>query len=424
MWTRKELKERGKASFKKNYWKCVLVGLIFSLLTGIISTGLRGGRGGGAVTFPTFTIPNSFGVDMPDIDMPDINIETGGTTEEAARDIEDIGDELAEEIAEDADDDDFDPDDFDFSGDGEFKYKGNEYSVNIEDNKIVITNSAGKEVVNVDGNTGKVLVDPDDELSKTIESSDDQITITDEDGYDVVNIDPGSFIDPAIILGLGIGIAALIGIMIIISIVISLIIFIISFAINVFFINPVEIGVKRFFRRNLEEPANISNITYGYDYNYKNVVKVMFFRDLYIFLWSLLFVIPGIIKGYEYRMVPYLLSENPNMSKDEAFAESKRLMDGQKWETFVLDLSFIGWYILGGLTFGILNIFFVTPYQQATNAALYEHLKYGRPAVETVQPEYTQAETVQPEYTQPEPSQPEFTEPESEVVTGEVVDEE
>ena len=157
-------------------------------------------------------------------------------------------------------------------------------------------------------------------------------------------------------------------------------------------------GGCRFFRRNLEEPANISNITYGYDKNYKNVVKVMFFRDLYIYLWSLLFIIPGIIKSYEYRMIPYLLSENPEMTKEEAFAESKRLMMGQKWETFVLDLSFIGWHILGGFTFGLLNIFYVAPYQLATNAALYETLKYGMVTVEpAAEPVYEDEPEMTPE---------------------------
>ena len=78
-------------------------------------------------------------------------------------------------------------------------------------------------------------------------------------------------------------------------------------------------------------------------------------------------------------MIPYLLAENPQMTKEQAFAESKQMMQGQKWRAFVLDLSFIGWDILSGMTLGILGIFYVQPYIEATHAALYERLRYGIP---------------------------------------------
>ena len=86
-------------------------------------------------------------------------------------------------------------------------------------------------------------------------------------------------------------------------------------------------------------------------------------------------MIPGIVKSYEYRMVPFLLSENPNMTKDEALKASSRMMKGNKWRAFVLDLSFLGWHILSAFTFGMLEIFYVAPYVNGTNAALYEALK-------------------------------------------------
>ena len=101
----------------------------------------------------------------------------------------------------------------------------------------------------------------------------------------------------------------------------------------------------------------------------------MFFKDLFTALWSLLLIIPGIIKGYEYCMIPYLLAEDPSISKDDAFAATKQMMDGDKWNTFVLDLSFIGWAFLGVLTCCILNIFYVAPYQNLTNAQLFYALK-------------------------------------------------
>ena len=96
-----------------------------------------------------------------------------------------------------------------------------------------------------------------------------------------------------------------------------------------------------------------------------------------VIFWSLLFIIPGIVKAYEYRMIPYLLAENPEMSKEEAFAISKQMMSGQKWRTFVLDLSFFGWILLSGFTCGILAIFYVNPYVFSTQSALYERLRYG-----------------------------------------------
>lgn len=74
-------------------------------------------------------------------------------------------------------------------------------------------------------------------------------------------------------------------------------------------------------------------------------------------------------------MVPYILAENPGMDRREAFAISKRMMDGEKWNTFVLSLSFLGWVLLSGCTCGILTIFFVNPYAQATYTELYTYNK-------------------------------------------------
>ena len=81
-------------------------------------------------------------------------------------------------------------------------------------------------------------------------------------------------------------------------------------------------------------------------------------------------------------MIPYLLADHPEMSREEAFARSKELMKGQKWNAFVLDLSFLGWEILSALTLMILGIFYVAPYRNMTNAALYEKLEYGSIAIE------------------------------------------
>ena len=97
----------------------------------------------------------------------------------------------------------------------------------------------------------------------------------------------------------------------------------------------------------------------------------MFLRGLYIFLWSLLFVIPGIIKTYSYAMTPFIMAENPHMSASEAIAVSKVIMDGHKWELFCLEFSFIGWMFLSVLSCGI-GFLFLTPYMNAALAAFYK----------------------------------------------------
>lgn len=109
--------------------------------------------------------------------------------------------------------------------------------------------------------------------------------------------------------------------------------------------------------------------------HYKNLVLTMFLKDLFIGLWSLLLVIPGIIKSYEYRMVPYILAENPGMDRQQAFAISKAMMDGEKMNGFILDLSFIGWYLLSIFTCGILAVAYVNPYVEATWAEVYAYNK-------------------------------------------------
>lgn len=105
---------------------------------------------------------------------------------------------------------------------------------------------------------------------------------------------------------------------------------------------------------------------------------------LYTGLWSLLFVIPGIIKTYSYAMTTYILHDNPGITANDAITKSRQMMDGHKFDLFVLDLSFIGWYILGVLTFGILIIFYVEPYHQVARANFYEQLRMDYEGVSAV----------------------------------------
>ncbi|MGN0407334.1 MAG: DUF975 family protein [Bacteroides sp.] len=149
----------------------------------------------------------------------------------------------------------------------------------------------------------------------------------------------------------------------------------IGLVIKVFVCNPIEVGGCRFFVANSEGNGQLSDVVAAFKGGYVNVALTLFLRDLFISLWSLLLIVPGIIKAYEYRMVPYILAEEPMTDRKEAFARSKAMMTGQKWNAFVLDLSFIGWGILSVFTCGILSIFYVQPYVYATNAELYKVLK-------------------------------------------------
>lgn len=161
---------------------------------------------------------------------------------------------------------------------------------------------------------------------------------------------------------------------VIVVLIVAAIVLAIGIALDVLLLNPVQVGINRFMVKSLDDTARIAEVGYTFDHNYKNGVKVMFFKDLYVVLWSLLFIVPGIYKAYQYRMVPYILGENPDMTYQEVLQRSKDMMDGQKWDAFVLDLSFILWHMLGGITCGLTEIFYVAPYVNLTDAALYSRL--------------------------------------------------
>ena len=144
-------------------------------------------------------------------------------------------------------------------------------------------------------------------------------------------------------------------------------------AIRLFLLHPLEAGCRRFQAVAHVEgnAASLTNIFYCFPNGYLNVVKTMLLRDLFTFLWSLLFVIPGIVKGYSYRLIPYILAEEPNMTSDEAFRLSREMMRGNKWHAFLFDMSFIGWDFLNALTLGILGLFYVNPYRESAKEELY-----------------------------------------------------
>lgn len=107
---------------------------------------------------------------------------------------------------------------------------------------------------------------------------------------------------------------------------------------------------------------------------FKTAFCARFLTALFIFLWSLLLIIPGIVATYTYALVPCILAENPDMAASDAIAASKRMMEGNRWRLFCLEFSFIGWSLLCGFTLGIGNLF-LTPYRAAAKAAFYRDLR-------------------------------------------------
>ena len=168
-------------------------------------------------------------------------------------------------------------------------------------------------------------------------------------------------------------------------------------AIDVLLVNPLKVGCNNFFlcnRRNSN--TGLYALEIGFKSNWKNNVIVMFMTQLYIFLWSLLFIIPGIIKALEYILVPYILSEDPNIDYHSAMEKSKALTMGHKMEIVWLILSFAGWYLLGLCTLGLVNLFITQPYFEATTAELYVALAHpAESEVIEATPKAEQAQTVE-----------------------------
>ena len=135
----------------------------------------------------------------------------------------------------------------------------------------------------------------------------------------------------------------------------------------------IEAGYAR-FNMNLVDrtDAKIESL-FTYFYNWKTTAATRFLKTLYCFLWSLLFIIPGIIASYSYAMTGYILADHPELTASEAIERSKEMMSGNRFRLFCLHLSFIGWAILCAFTMGIGNLW-LNPYRQASVAAFYREI--------------------------------------------------
>lgn len=146
---------------------------------------------------------------------------------------------------------------------------------------------------------------------------------------------------------------------------------------------PLQIGIMFVYLRfSRGDTLEYSGLTYGYKNGmFLKSIGLTIMTGIFTFLWTLLFIIPGIIKAISYSLASYVLIDNPNLGWRECLNESKKLTNGCKGQIFLLGLSFIGWMILGALTAGILYLFIV-PYMQTSFANFYDRRRidiYGLP---------------------------------------------
>lgn len=135
----------------------------------------------------------------------------------------------------------------------------------------------------------------------------------------------------------------------------------------------IEAGYARFNMNLVDRTEAKIESLFTYFYNWKTTAATRFLKTVYCFLWSLLFIIPGIIASYSYAMTGYILADHPELTASEAIEQSKEMMSGNRFRLLCLQLSFIGWEILCVFTFGIGNLW-LTPYRQAAVASFYREV--------------------------------------------------
>lgn len=140
---------------------------------------------------------------------------------------------------------------------------------------------------------------------------------------------------------------------------------------------PISVGmVWAFVLLNRQQVPELGVLLRGFTAEgYLNNVVVLLLRNIFIFLWALLLIIPGIVKAYAYWMTPYILADDQAKDKAQAITQSRAMMQGHKGQLFWLHLSFIGWLILSVFTLGILYLLYVRPYMMSAEARFYETLK-------------------------------------------------
>lgn len=135
----------------------------------------------------------------------------------------------------------------------------------------------------------------------------------------------------------------------------------------------ISVGYAKFNLNLTDKKQAVFENLFEYFSFWKTTFSARLLKTVYVFLWSILFIIPGVVASYSYSMTDFILAENPNLTASEAIEMSKKMMYGNRWRLFCLHFSFIGWEILVPFTLGI-GALWLTPYKQAANAAFYREL--------------------------------------------------
>ena len=157
---------------------------------------------------------------------------------------------------------------------------------------------------------------------------------------------------------------------------ISMTIFFLLYTAIIIALNPLVMGLMDWYRKSIYAKVSLGEIFAPYKKEHvMGNIGMMLLVQLYTFLWSLLFVVPGIIKAYSYCQATFIKAENPHISASRAIELSKIMMDGHKADLFYLHLSFFGWMFLSGLTYNILGIVYVYPYYFSALSFAYLEVK-------------------------------------------------
>ncbi|MCR1809210.1 DUF975 family protein [Haploplasma modicum] len=144
--------------------------------------------------------------------------------------------------------------------------------------------------------------------------------------------------------------------------------------ISLLLIGPAMVGLACFYVNGFrKEKVRFEDLFEPATKNFINLLVMGLLKSIFLFLWTLLFIIPGLIKSYSYAMADYIALDNPKLEANDVITKSREMMDGNKLRLFLLHLSFIGWFLLGILTFGI-GLIFLAPYIKAAETAFYLNL--------------------------------------------------
>ena len=135
----------------------------------------------------------------------------------------------------------------------------------------------------------------------------------------------------------------------------------------------IQVGYARFNLELVDRHDPSFDSLFAYFSYWKTTAVARLLQSLYVLLWTLLLIIPGISAGYSYAMTEYILAEHPELTASEAIDRSKQMMSGNRWRLFCMQFSFIGWDILSAVTLGIGSLW-VRPYKQAATAAFYREV--------------------------------------------------